>query len=72
MNFYEWMMKTHLNKNSRQGDLAGDMEFDTTFPCDGDRTTILHYLYSEGACPDCIDTFKDCWKGYLRHERKFD
>ena len=76
MNFYNYMMKNHLNEMSPRGDLARDMKEDRDFPKNktgkfkGWKRLIKNYLKSQGACYDCMMAFEKAWKEYENCERK--
>lgn len=68
MNFYEYMMTHHLGEDSPAGDLAEDMERDDSFPKIGRHRQVLNYLHEKNAIRECLDTFEECWKEYMRHD----
>jgi len=76
MNFYNYMMKNHLNEKSPRGDLARDMKEDRDFPKNktgkfkGWKRLIKNYLESQSACYHCMMTFENAWREYENCERK--
>jgi len=77
MTFYTFMMKTYRSDDSPAGDLARDMKSDAaTFPRNGKgkfegwRTIIRDYLMDRGACDNCLATFDECWKEYMKCEKR--
>ena len=66
MNFYDWMISKYRDKNTPRGDLAEDMVRSGDFPKDGDYNSILKYLHRKGACEECVNTFKRCWRDFQR------
>lgn len=77
MTFYTWMMRNYKGDESPAGDLAADMYWDKDrFPRNGTgkfqgwHKLIRGYLETEGACPECLDIFEECWEEYELCERK--
>jgi uncharacterized protein YozE (UPF0346 family) len=76
MQFYTWMIRNYLNKNSPKGDLANDMKGNDSFPCNthpgkynGWHKVIHGYLERHNACTECLAAFEECWEEYV-NERK--
>lgn len=68
MTFFEYMMK-YLNKDTPAGDLARDLNRDKeNFPQSNDGKEIMDYLFSKGACSQCLDTFEKCYAQYVKYE----
>lgn len=77
MQFFDFMMKKHLGKNTPSGDLASDMlgkreSFPRNDESDHEagRLAIRRYLEIHHAHFDCLDAFERAWKSYVRFERK--
>lgn len=68
MTFYEWMIARYQGKYSPRGDLADDMSSDRTWPTENTRAAILDHLSSQGACDECTEVFKRCWRDYRKCE----
>lgn len=71
MDFKTWltnhyMLKDGYFRNSRFGDLAQDVYYDSDFPITNNRGTIRRYLESRLACSECMDAFRDIWRRYAR------
>ncbi len=76
MNFYNYMVRNHINKDGPRGDLARDMKEDKEkFPKNGVGKyrgwykIIKDYLVRQGACDGCIEIFEECWLEYEALER---
>lgn len=70
MTFFEYMMR-YIEKDSPSGDLAKDMRRDKEhFPDSSDRDEIAGYLFSRGACSECLQIFRTCYKRYELYEQK--
>ena len=64
--FYKFMVKNFLKDDSPSGDLARDMKWDHDFPrFSVSYERIRDYLERCAACPDCFDTFEECWNRYM-------
>lgn len=68
MTFYDWMIARYQGKNSPSGDLADDMSSDKSWPAENIRAAILEHLTSHGACSECVEVFKRCWRDYRKNE----
>ena len=67
MSYFDYMMEKHLSGNDRFADLAKDMNSDYRFPKTDDYDEIYEYfVYVCGACPACVDVFKESWAAYER------
>ena len=65
MNFYDWLQLKYGNEDSYKGDFAEDARiYNEEFP--KKYNDIMHHLFINGACSECIETFKDCWKEYKK------
>ncbi|MDE7065534.1 MAG: sterile alpha motif-like domain-containing protein [Desulfovibrionaceae bacterium] len=76
MTFYTYMLRNHLKERGPKGDLARDMKDDAdSFPrntkgkLDDWYTIIENYLWSQGACYECMRVFEESWKEYAQYER---
>ena len=77
MTFYRYMIDNYYKAAGPKHDLAYDMKSDwREFPIrvtseqpDGHRT-IRDYLEMCRACDDCLDIFEECWKEYVRCEKR--
>lgn len=65
MNFYDWMVKKNLKKDTPEGDLARDMVRSGDFPHTDDMETISTYLSEKNACMECLEIFLECWQEYM-------
>ena len=71
MSFYQYMMG-YRNSNTPRGDLARDMMRDLRFhPDEGvDQITseeqFIRHLSVRRACPECMDTARQCWVSYRK------
>ena len=77
MQFYNWMKKNYEGEDSERGDLFEDMKCDKGFPrnpCPGKYDAWFDIIYRHlkilGACNEAIDTFEECWRDYVKHERE--
>ena len=70
--FYKWLKETCKNEDLPQANFANDMLEDPAFPCFAEKSIILGYLGSIGACPEAEEVFKALWNRYRRErwERK--
>lgn len=69
MNFYDWMINKYRGKDTPRGDLAEDMTKSKGFPKDGGYDSILQYLHRRGACEECVNTFKSCWRSFQKNDK---
>lgn len=70
MSFKDWAIKTYLNKDNPNGDLAEDIFWDETFPKENEYNRILNYIkFRSHYDRDVIDTFKYCWRRYLQWKK---
>lgn len=77
MQFFDFMMKKHLGKDTPSGDLASAMlskresfPRNDEFDHEAGRLTVRRYLENHHACFECLDSFERAWKSYVRFERK--
>lgn len=75
--FYRYMIENYYKAEGRKHDLADDMKSDwQEFPTRVKSTqpnghkVIRQYLEDCGACDDCLKVFEECWKEYVRCEKK--
>lgn len=76
MQFYDYMIKKHLGKNTPIGDLAYDMQYERQiFPKNDEsdhrvgRLAVRNFLVGKNASDTCLDAFEKAWKSYVRFER---
>jgi len=77
MQFYNWMKKNYENDDTERGDLFEDMKRDKNFPrntnpgkYDGWFEIIFRHLVNTGACDEALDVFEECWREYVKNQRK--
>lgn len=76
MTFYRFMMRNHRGENTLAGNLAADMYRDRErFPKNGPykfegwHRLIREHLLRDGACPERMCVFEDCWEDYVKCEK---
>lgn len=77
MTFYTFMTRNYKNTDGPAGDLARDIRRDSAqFPRNrsckhkGWHEQLYQYLVENNACRDCLNTFEECWKEYVKCEKK--
>lgn len=64
MSFADWIKK-YEGEASPVGDLARDILRDGRFPKNSkDKRRIKEYLWSRGACSECLTAFNTAWQLY--------
>lgn len=66
--FKEWIVKEHLDKNTKFSDLARDINDDPNFPDHSNSIKLLRYLRKMGACDSIIYVFNQAFNVYLRDD----
>jgi len=77
MTFYTFMMRNHRGRHTPEGDLARKIYLDREdFPrngkgkFDGWHRILRDYLESQDADSKYLNLFENCWKDYVRNEKK--
>lgn len=65
MDFYQWMIGSHLHTPGPFGALAKDMSLDDYEGANTHRSILAH-LHECGAIDACIETFNRCWAAYRK------